>query len=131
MKAEAIYKLACAILFEKTGTDPDFLAFFPSLASLLLQEALPYENARRETRGQPLLEAAPAVESMEDDIPYCDAICRLALPYGVAAYYFQDEMDGYHSQDFRARYILALREAAECCGEAVEDCYRSVPTCRL
>lgn len=130
MKAETIYKLACAVLLEKTGVDPDFQAFFPSLASLLLQEALPYENARRAALGQPALERAPVVAGMEDDVPCCDAICRLALPYGVAAYYFQDEMDDYRAQDFRGRYILALREAALCSGESVEDCYGREAACR-
>ena len=76
MKAETVYKLACAIMFEKTGLDPDFQTFFPGLATMLLQEALPYENARRETLGQPPLEEAPAVADMEDDIPFCDLICR-------------------------------------------------------
>lgn len=123
MKAETVYKLACAIMFEKTGLDPDFQTFFPSLATMLLQEALPYENARRQTLGQPVLQKAPDVESMEDDIPCCDLICRVALPYGMAAYYFQDEMNDYRSQDFRGRYILALREAALCHGEPVDDCY--------
>ena len=45
MKAEKIYQLASAILFEKPGADQIFQAFFPSLLNLLLQEALPYENA--------------------------------------------------------------------------------------
>ena len=130
MKAETVYKLACAIMFEKAGLDPDFQTFFPGLATMLLQEALPYENARRETLGQPPLEEAPAVADMEDDIPFCDLICRVALPYGMASWYFQDEMNDYRSQDYRGRYILALREAALCHGESVADCYGGSPSCR-
>lgn len=130
MKAETVYKLACAIMFEKTGLDPDFQTFFPSLVTMLLQEALPYENARRETLGQPLLEKAPAVTGMDDEIPCCDLICQVALPYGMASWYFQDEMNDYRSQDYRGRYILALREAALCHGESVADCYGGSPSCR-
>ncbi len=115
---------------EKTGVDPDFQAFFPSLVTLLAQEALPYENARRAVRLEPVLEQAPTVESMQDDIPYSDPICRLALPYGIASFFFQDEMDDYRAQDYRARYILALREAAECQGEGVEDLYGGQAPCR-
>lgn len=130
MKAETIYKLASAILFEKPGADQLFQTFFPSLLNLLLQEALPYENAAREAAGgQPLPQAA-SIETLEDDVPYCDALCALALPYGVAAYYFQDETDDYKSQDFRARYLTALRDAAPCVFSPVEDCYGGTAACR-
>ena len=80
--------------------------------------------------GQPLLEKAPAVTGMDDEIPCCDLICQVALPYGMASWYFQDEMNDYRSQDYRGRYILALREAALCHGESVADCYGGSPSCR-
>ena len=123
MKAEKIYKLASAILFEKPGSDQVFQTFFPSLLNLLLQEALPYENAVRQAEGREILLTSAQIESLEDDVPYCDALCALALPYGMAAYYFQDETDDYKAQDFRARYLAALQDAAPCVLEEIGDCY--------
>ena len=130
MKAEKIYQLASAILFEKPGADQIFQAFFPSLLNLLLQEALPYENAARQAAGEEILPAAAQVDGLGDDVPYCDALCALALPYGVAAYYFQDETDDYKAQDFRARYLAALRDAAPCIAAPVGDCYGGKAQCR-
>ena len=41
-------------------------------------------------------------------IPYDERIVRLALPYGVASCYFQDEGDTYLMERYRNLYIEAL-----------------------
>ena len=124
MKAQDIYKSACAILFERPGDDVAFDAFFIPTLNLLLVEALAYENAHRLAGGQSPLELAPQISGMDDEVPYCQALCSIALPYGVASAFFQDELDNYKAQDYRARYIIALREASKCVPTVVADVYK-------
>ena len=123
MTGQEIFETACAFLFEQPGADADFKAHALPLLNLCIAEALPYENAIRHTHGDTELTAAPRLISLEDEIPFFDAICHIALPYGLASYFFQDECDNYKAQDFRARFIDALSEAAEYCEESIENAY--------
>ena len=113
MTAQEIYIAALANLFEYPEKDVDFKAFFPDFLNLLLQEALPTENAIRTAKGQEILAAAPIIADMQDAVPYDDMITRVAFPYGVASLYFRDDMDNFNAQDYRARYINALRDALD------------------
>jgi len=126
MTAEQIFKTAASFLFEQAGYDVDFKTHAPSIINTLVAEALPYENAYRAANGMGELERAPAITALDDDIPYCDAICRIALPFGLAAYFYQDELDNYKAQDFRARFIDALNEAAPAVETDTEDYYGGV-----
>ena len=66
---------------------------------------------------------APTIDDDNSDIPYCDAICRIALPFALASYFWQDENDNYRAQDYRARFIDALKEAARAVVTDTEDAY--------
>lgn len=123
MKANDVYKAAVAYFFEKPGYDRDFYDNFLPLLGGLLQEALPYENSIRRTKGEGELAHAPVIESMEEEIGYDEGLCRVALPFGIASYFYQDEVDNFKAQDFRGRYINALQEAARWSEEPVEDVY--------
>ena len=125
MKAETVYKLACAIMFEKTGLDPDFQTFFPGLATMLLQEALPYENALRRFEGKDELAAAPKVtaETMDQPIDYHEVLLRVAMPYGLAADFYRDDENYAVMDDFRGRFVTALTDSIKAAVEPVEDLY--------
>ena len=123
MKAEKVFNAAVGFLFEQPGYDVDFKTHAPSIINSLVAESLMYENSVRAARGESELEQAPHIESLEDDIPYCDEICRIALPFGLVSYFYQDEGDGYKAQDFRARFIDALRESAKAVITDCEDVY--------
>ena len=132
MTAKEIYEAALSNLFEYPDKDADFKAFFPDFLNLLMQEALPTENAVREARGEELLVSAPVVTDLTEEGPYDDMITRVAFPYGVAALYLRDDMDNFNAQDYRARYIGALQDAIDYAfkyrtGEGiVQDVYRDV-----
>lgn len=126
MTAEQVLKTAAGFLFEQAGYDVDFKTHAPSIINTLVAEALPYENAYRAANGQAELDSAPEIGALEDEIPYCDAICRIALPFGLAAYFYQDELDNYKAQDFRARFIDALNEAAPAVVTDTVDYYGGV-----
>ncbi len=125
MKAENIFETACGFLFEQAGYDVDFKRHAPVILNSLIAESLNCENAVRASRGEPELERAPLIESLDDDIPYCDAICLIALPFGLVSYFYQDEGDGYKAQDYRGRFVDALGEAAKAVITNTEDVYGS------
>lgn len=110
-------------MFEREGEDRAFTEKFPELLSALLAECLPYENSVRESEGKTRLMSAPVVTEMTDEVDMCDAICAIALPYGVAAYFFRDDGENYDALMYRERFVSALHEASRCCFRNIEDVY--------
>lgn len=123
MTADQIYTAAIAFISEKPQGN-ETKGFALHWLSSLLCEALPYENAIREGRGEALLPTAPLLTSWEEEIGYHDSIVRIALPFGLAAYLFTDDDNDYRSQDFRGRFINALREATPGVVGEIGDVYR-------
>ena len=113
MTGTEIWKSAMAFLEQDSANSEDYRPLAVHYLNLLLQEALPYENQAREYRGEVPLEKAPDFSRLEDTIPYCDEILRTALPYGLASFFFSNDLDHYRSAEFRTRYLNALRTAAE------------------
>ena len=72
-----------------------------------------------------LSEKAPRVsgETMNREIPYHDALTRIALPYGLASDVYRDADDNYRVKKFRDLYIAALEEAVRGEAETVVDVY--------
>ncbi|MBR5543683.1 MAG: hypothetical protein IKU65_06270, partial [Oscillospiraceae bacterium] len=114
MKAYDIYKRTCAIMFEREGEDKNFSEKFCPILSALLAESLMYENSVRLSLGKEKLLFAPVVSDMEDEIDFSDEIMSIALPYGVAAYFYEDDGESYNAMMYRERFINALTEAAKC-----------------
>ena len=123
MKASEILGIATAFLFESATDDKDFYQHYPKLLNLAVAEAFPCENSIRASKGENELSTAPVVESGETEIEYADEICRIALPFALASYFWQDENDNYRAQDYRARFIDALKEAARAVVTDTEDAY--------
>ena len=113
MTGEEIYEIALSFVFERKREDKDYLDFFPLFLNTTMQEALPYENMIRRKSGKVARALAPRItaEQMNEEIDFSEELCRVALPYGVAAYYWQDEGDSYRAADYRQRFIIALGEA--------------------
>ena len=123
MKAYDIYKRTCALMFEEEGADSAFEEKFCPILSALLSECLPYENSSREFSGKERLAAAPVISDMDDEIDFCDEITAVALPYGVAAYFFQDDGETYNALMYRERFINALHESGKCNFTQINDVY--------
>ena len=123
MKAYDIYKRTCAIMFEREGEDKSFAENFIGVLNALICEALPYENAHRASRGIKELGAAPQIRSTDEEVDMCEGICAIALPYGVASYFDQDDGEGYKSAAYRERFISALNEAARYSFSDITDVY--------
>lgn len=108
LTADDVYTAALAYVYEYKEKDKDYSKFFLNFLNALLCEALPYENGIREAAGRTPLITAPLVKDKMEVIPYDERIVRLALPYGVASCYFQDEGDTYLMERYRNLYIEAL-----------------------
>lgn len=113
MTGNDVYKRACAFLFEKPGIDRAFLEHAPDIINVLIAEALPYQNNRNRARGIDEISLF-SINSLDDEIPLDDPIAAIALPFGLAAYFYQDEEDNFRGQDFRGRFIAALEDAKLC-----------------
>lgn len=123
MKAYDIYKRTLALMFEREGDDKEFLEKFTDILNALICEALPYENSVRESDGRTRLTAPPEVSDINEEVDMCGDICGIALPYGVAAYFSQDDGESYNAAMYRERFINALSEAAKCNFRDIQDSY--------
>ena len=123
MKAYDIYKRTLALMFEGEGEDKAFKKNFCNILSAVAAESLPYENSIRRAEGGEELKTAPVISAMEDELPMSDAICSVALPFGVAAYFYQDDGESYNSSMYRERFVNALYEAKKVFFTDIKDVY--------
>ena len=123
MTGKDIYILASSFLYEKDGEDADSKTFSVGFLNILLQEALDVENSIRAYEERELLKSAPMLKTLDEEIEYADSITRAALPYGVAAQFFQEAMDNFQAENYRAKYISALNSARKITFESIVDVY--------
>lgn len=123
MTAQDIYAIACSFLYEKPGQDAESEQFYLGFLNVLLAEALPVENAIRLSKGLAPLPSAPVLTAGTDEVGFDGAICRIALPYGLASWFFQDIADYAQAENYRAKYIGALRDAAKARFVPIENAY--------
>ena len=113
MTAQKIYELASSFLYEIDDEDADSKKFAVGFLNILLMETFPCENSIREFRGlEPLIEP-PMISSLDEDIPYQPEITRVALPYGLASWYFQEGMDNFQAENYRSKYLAAVMDASK------------------
>lgn len=118
-----IYKAASAYLYERDNEDEESKEFSVPFLNTLLMESLPYENSIRLNRGEKELDNAPLIASLEEEIAYHDEITRVALPYGLAALFFAENLDNYRGNLYRAQYLSALGDAVRITPNTVIDVY--------
>lgn len=123
MTGQEIYETASAFLYEADNEDAESKRYSVPFLNLLLQECLETENSIRISEGLEPLEAAQKITSLDENIIYADSITRVALPYGVAAQFFQEAMDNFQAENYRAKYIAALNEARRLVFVDVVDVY--------
>ncbi len=110
-------------MFERVGEDRSFKENFCPVLSSLLAECLPYENSCRAVSGKEELKSAPVISDMDEDVDFCEEIVSVALPYGVAAYFSEDDGNGYNAQMYRERFVDALNSVAKCRVIEISDVY--------
>nr|WP_302958520.1 hypothetical protein [Ruthenibacterium lactatiformans] len=125
LTAMEIFTTACSYISQTVEDSEDIIGFAPAWLNVLLAECLETENTLRRMDGQAEFEEAPRVsgETMSMEIPYHEALTRIALPYGLASDVYRDADDNYRVKKFRDLYIAALEEAVRGEGETVVDVY--------
>ncbi len=123
MKAYDIYKRTLALLFEREGEDKSFRDNFCALLTSVAAESLPYENSIRESKGEEKLSEAPIISDMEEELPMSGELCMVAIPYGVAAYFSENDGENYNSAVYRERFVNALFDAKKCVFTDIVDVY--------
>ena len=122
MTGQDVFERACAYLMESPGQDRAFSANALELINALIAEAVPYQNSRNRAAGRPEIETA-AITALSDTIALDAPICECALPFGLASYFFQDEVDAYQAEIYRARFDEALRHARRLAEGDIRDVY--------
>jgi len=123
MTGQDIYEYASAFLYERDGDDADSKHFAVKFLNILLQECLEVENSIRAFNDKALLATAPRLTSLTENIDYDNAITVSALPYGLAAFYFQEATDNFQAENYRAKYLAALQSATKYKLTTIEDVY--------
>lgn len=113
MTAQKIYELASSFLYEIDDEDADSKKFAVGFLNILLMETFPCENSIREFRGLEPLKEPPIISSLDEDIPYQPELTRVALPYGLASWYFQEGMDNFQAENYRSKYLAAVMDASK------------------
>lgn len=122
MKAGEILDRALALMFESRSTAADYVAAAPKLLDTLLPALLGVNNQLREIEGEEPLPRAPAVDTLEDEVDYEEALCRAALPLGLAAALLMGDEEGRYP-DYQAMYVAAVNELTRLKPRKVVDVY--------
>ena len=122
MTGQDIYERACAYLMEKPDEDKTFSEHVLTLINALIAEAIPYQNSRNRAAGNPEISEA-AIAALDEAVKLDPALAAVALPFGLASYFLQDEVDAYQAEVYRARFDRALNDARQCAPLDVEDVY--------
>lgn len=123
MTANEIYTTALSLLPSNAGEDDTLKQYVVGWINLAMRETLPVENSVRESEGRGILSQAPVIVEGNEEIPYCDGLTGYAFPYFLASLMCKDDDDSYWAQDYRGRYIVAVRETERLLCESVRDVY--------
>ena len=74
-------------------------------------------------RGKETLDEAPYIKSLAEEIPYQPELTRVAFPYGVASWFFQEALDNFQAENYRSKYLSAVSEASKLNSGIAEDYY--------
>ncbi len=123
MKAESIVEMALPYVSQVLDDSEDLLILARPMLNVALQEVLEVENCVRRSGGREELASAPWVETLEQDIPYCDGLTRRALPYWLAYRFLQDDDQDGRALYYYNEYVNALSEVQRAELESVVDVY--------
>ena len=88
-----------------------------------MAEMLSTENSIRKANGDDLLEKAPVLTKILDEIPYDSQLTSYSLPYFLASFISKDDDSDAWAQEFRNRYIVSLVELMQADTSVITDYY--------
>lgn len=90
MKAEELYKITKALMFEK-ATSKDYDNYYLDNINVILADTFNLNNVLREFKGLDPLINIPTVTKKDDEITYEPELCSRVLPNGLASRFFIDD----------------------------------------
>ncbi len=96
MTARELYEQGCYLVYEIPDDDDELKSAFPTILNHIMAVCLPYENQFRTLRGQDKLLAPPFLVGADFEnyeIPFCDEIARMAMPYMVQSKFLEADDD--------------------------------------
>ncbi|MBR0081553.1 MAG: hypothetical protein IJP98_02300 [Clostridia bacterium] len=105
-----ICNMAAAFLYNSASVKTDEGRFSVHFLNRLIAETFGTENSMRESEGREPLASIPWIDGLEKTIDYHDELLRTAFVYGLAAHYWQEELDTYQAERYTAMYINAVNE---------------------
>lgn len=122
MTAYEILDIAFGLAGEKLDDFPD--KRLPLIwLNVVMAEATKAENIIRERQNVPVIVLMKMVTGLSDRVDMNEEICRVCLPYGVAAFLYSDRENDYLSARMRNRFADSLQMIAGGEEKAVIDCY--------
>ncbi len=112
MTVRELYEQGCLLVYEIPDDDEDIKDAFPTILNHLMNICLPYENQFRKIRGQDRLLNLPICKSADEqfEIPFCEEIARMAMPYAVQSKFLEAD------DDKKAESVLAYNKFTEMLG---------------
>ncbi len=108
MKVKDIYENALALNISRMD-DEDNLEFFAiKLFNLVLSEVFVYNNQLREKKGLQLMEKAPIVKSIDDEMPYENELYA-PLSYGLASKLLSAQEEMNLAGLYNNQYVILLQ----------------------
>ena len=109
MTAHEIIKTGFGLMYENSEADVKAARFSRDVLNILIAECFDAENNSRADDDR--LTTVPFISSSTDTVPYNDHLCRVALPYGIAWKYAEENLNQYQAEWYRAKYEEARRIA--------------------
>lgn len=106
MTVRQLYEQGCSLIYEIPDDDDDLKDAFPAILNQLVAICVQYENQHRTLAGDEKMTTAPTYSSADDqsELPFVDAITRVALPYGVQSKFLEAD------EDKKAESVLAYNK---------------------
>lgn len=121
MTVREIYQAALKLLFEESSEDYEAAA--PTILHVMLPELAWVNDRLRQLRGAEALLELPDISALEDDIPFEAALCREALPWGLAANLLLGDEEEARAANYFTKYAQAVTRATRFIPEPVRDVY--------
>lgn len=109
MTAQEIIRMGFGLMYENSEADVKAALFSRHVLNILIAECFDAENNSRADGDE--LTVVPFVNLPTDNVPYNDHLCRVALPYGIAWKYAEENLNQYQAEWYHARYEEARHNA--------------------
>ena len=107
MKAKEIYENALALSISCVDDEDDMEFFAIKILNIIMAEIFPNNNQMRQKKGRPLLNTAPRITSIEDEIDY-ETELYAPMSYALAAKLLQAQEETNLAAVYNNQYVTLL-----------------------